>query len=112
MRYSQKCEPQVSTNRQIVLIRVEEVVQVVDGHHQVCLVDQAGGGHAVVSSPPLSICTKILTVNVKRSGVKFFFIRVTPKIYIYILIPAFFFDSPDWLQFTLPLSQFRREISF
>lgn len=57
--------------------------------------DQAGGGHAVVSSPPLSICTKILTVNVKRSGVKFFFIRVTPKIYIYIYINSSFFLTPQ-----------------
>lgn len=56
------------TNRQIILVRVEEVVQVIDGHHQVCLMDQACGSHAVVSSCPLSICTNILTVNSKISG--------------------------------------------
>lgn len=69
MRYSLQYKPEVSTNRQIVLVRVEEVVQVVDGHHQVCLVDQAGGGHAVVSSPPLTIYTNILTVNAKKSRI-------------------------------------------
>lgn len=58
-------ELQVSTNRQIVLIRVEEVVQVVYGHHQIRLMDEAGGGHAVVSGPPLSICTAISSVNVR-----------------------------------------------
>lgn len=56
----------VYTN-QIILVWVEEVVQVVDRHHQVCLVDQAGGSHAVVSSRPLSICTDIVPVNTKIS---------------------------------------------
>lgn len=47
----------VQRTDQVVLVRVEEVVQVVDGHHQVVLVDQAGGCHAVVSGRALSICT-------------------------------------------------------
>lgn len=46
---------EVSTHRQIVFVRIEEVVEVVDGHHQVGLVDQAGGGHAVVAHCPLCI---------------------------------------------------------
>ena len=71
MRYSLQYKPEVSTNRQIVLVRVEEVVQVVDGHHQVCLVDQAGGGHAVVSTAPLTIYTNILIVKAKKSRFKF-----------------------------------------
>lgn len=62
---------QVSTNRQIILIRVEEVVQVVYGHHQIRLMDEAGGGHSVMSSPPLSICTAISSVNFKRFEVRF-----------------------------------------
>lgn len=61
----------VSTNRQIILIRVEEVVQVVYGHHQIRLMDEAGGGHSVMSSPPLSICTAISSVNFKRFEVRF-----------------------------------------
>lgn len=59
-------EPRVSTNRQIILIRVEKVVQVVYRHHQICLVDETGGGHSVMSSPPLSICTVILIVIFNR----------------------------------------------
>ena len=46
----------VSTNRQFILVWIEEVFQVVDGHRQVGLVDQAGGSHAVVSRRPLSFC--------------------------------------------------------
>lgn len=61
----------VSTNRQIILIRVEEVVQVIYGHHQIRLMDEAGGGHSVMSSPPLSICTAISSVNFKRFEVRF-----------------------------------------
>lgn len=41
---------------EFIFIRIEEIVQVGVGHHQVCLVEQAGGGGARVGSQALGIC--------------------------------------------------------
>lgn len=98
----------VSTNRQLILVRVEEVVQVVDGHHQVCFVDQAGGSHAVVSGRPLSICTDTRTVNTKISEFSstqnlLVAWNLTNERQKSLFEPWWFMltDLLDWLQFTL-----------
>ena len=44
------------TDRELVLVRVEEVVQVVHGDGQVVLVDQAGRGGAGLVCCALSVC--------------------------------------------------------
>ena len=44
------------TDREVVLVRVEDLVQVAIGHGQVVLVDQAGGGGRLGS--PLAVCTQ------------------------------------------------------
>lgn len=41
---------------EFIFIRIEEIVQVGVGHHQVGLVEQAGGGRARVGSQALGIC--------------------------------------------------------
>ena len=44
------------TDREVVLVRVEDLVQVAVGHGQVVLVDQAGGGRGLGGS--LAVCTQ------------------------------------------------------
>lgn len=41
---------------EFIFIRIEEIVQVSVGHHQVCLMEQAGRGSAGVGSQTLGIC--------------------------------------------------------
>lgn len=101
-----------STNRQIVFVRVEEVVEVVDGHRQVGLMDQAGRSHAVVSSCSLSIWTHTDThthkpnVNIKISG--FQLVMTTSRFGAFesmkgknfALSYVYANDDTDWPQFT------------
>ena len=46
----------VGTDREVVLVGVEDLVQVAVGHGQVVLVDQAGGGGGLGGS--LAVCTQ------------------------------------------------------
>lgn len=46
---------------EFIFIRIEEIVQVSVGHHQVCLVEQAGRGSAGVGSQALGICAETPT---------------------------------------------------
>lgn len=41
----------------LILVGVEKVLQVVDGNHQIRLVHQTGGGHAIVCCRTLRFCT-------------------------------------------------------
>jgi len=47
-----------STNRQVILVRVKEVVQVINGHNQIGLMDQAGGRKWFTSTWSLGICVQ------------------------------------------------------